>query len=336
MGVRQYYYTSYVDEKAGHAGFQIKAMSPGLSPELQATLARLIAYRIPPALAMHEVTTHPVALRYHREGSGECILLCSQSSGNDEYGRPGNFFAHALVLEQDTFTSVPPIFFWKSSFWRANDPEKRSHIASLPVLPSFNEEPSLNVEDIWNFLAQNNRRALLYKLLCAVVHSSKTRRRIVIIDSAEHVALWIAAVSCLLPPAYRPLLTFATYHHDPYQAHYLITGTTSGSSFRASPEDSLSFFILNAETGFISAIETSLYAELAVRVARPALYETVLLPVFTNYAQCFPMPTVIDEQLDLLALCQDTRCAAPGHTDFRGNRCHDRQYYCSYEWPDDF
>ena len=305
MSIRQYYYTSYVDKRTGRSGFQIKAMSPGLSSELQTVLVRLIAYRIPPTLESQDPATHPVALRYYRAQSGEYILLVSQSSGSDEYGRPGNFFAHALILEQNNFSHIPPICFWKSSFWCSKDLEERAHVPSLPVLTALNEKPSLVMEDVWSFLAQGNQRALLYSLLCAVVHSSKMQCRIVIIDTSEHVALWIAAVSYLLPLDYRPLLTFATYHHNPYQAHYLITGTTRDSSFYASAKDALSFFILDAETNSASPVEASPYGELVVEALQQAhrtSCEAALLSVFNDYARRFPRPVVIDEQLDHLAL----------------------------------
>jgi hypothetical protein len=302
MQVLQHYYTSYNNEEAGRIGFQVKGMSPGITPQLEATIAPLIAYRIPPSLEERSIDTHPIALRYYYKGPEECILVCSQSSGNDLNGRPGNFFAHTLVLEPAAFTIVPPIFYWKSSFWRKEDTEPRSRIDSLPILPSFDEEPTFDIEVIWDFLAHGERRAQLYKLMCAVVHSQKTYRRVVIFDTTEHVVMWIAAVTTLLPPDYRPLLSFATYHHDPYQGQYLITGTTSDSLFRASAGDYRSYFVLNVETGETSEVEDSPYAQVAAQAAQPDLYETQLLPLFTDYAPRFPTPTCIDEQLDLIAL----------------------------------
>src|SRR5579859_4747725 len=125
MDIRQYYYTSYVHAATGKAGFQIKALSAGISAEQQATLARLIAYRIPPNCDIDDYETHPIALRYTYLEPGQPLLLCSRSSGKDEHGRPGNFFAHALLLEEELFSRVSPICFWKSAFWRAQDPEER-------------------------------------------------------------------------------------------------------------------------------------------------------------------------------------------------------------------
>jgi GTPase-associated protein 1 len=299
MTVLQHYYTSFINKETGSAGFQVKAMSPGISSELQSLISRMIAYRIPPKLNEYKTSTHPIALRYYYLGPQECILLCSQSNGSDENGRPGNFFAHTLVMDPTIFTSVPPILYWQSNFWRTRDLDNRSQVAPLT---DFDIEPSLDIENVWEFLAQGNRGKQFYKLMCAIVHYNKTQRRIVIIDKNEHVALWIAAVSCMLPPGCRPMLSFATYHHDPYQAPFMITGTTSDSSFHASPEEYISYFILNAETGRISDVEDSPYAETAMKAANAHLYDALLLPLFADYAQRFPKFTRIDEQLDLLAL----------------------------------
>lgn len=312
MKIRQYYYTSSLQGYTGRAGFQVKATSPGLSPALQSMLARLIDYQIPAHLAPDALETHPVALRYTCTASGEGILLCSQSIGKDEYGRPGNFFAHALVLDTSTFADTPPVFFWKSPFWRTSDPEEREALASLPVLSCFEGEPGLCMEDIWNFLAQGRRRAWLQTLLCAVIQSDKSRRQLILLDTDEHVALWIAALSCLLPPAYRPLLTFATYHHDADRAPYLVTGTATQSALHPFEVDSPSYFLLDATTGKCSAAEPSPYAELAVQAAFPDLYEGRLLPLFALSERRLPRPVAIDEQLDLLALYARLRDCRPG------------------------
>jgi GTPase-associated protein 1, N-terminal domain type 2/GTPase-associated protein 1, middle domain len=298
MVVLQHYYTSFVNRTTGSAGFQVKALSPGISTDIQATISRMIAYRIPSRADEYDISTHPVALRYTYNGPQECIFLCSQSNGSDENGRPGNFFAHTLVMEPDSFASVPPIFYWKSPFWLLRDPEQRSQ---LPPLPAFDVEPTLDIEQVWEFLAQGERRAQFLKLMCAVVHMQRTQRRIVIIDSADHVALWIAAVTCMLPPDYRPLLSFATYHHDPYQGQFMITGTTADSSFRATAEEYLSYFILNTQTGKISDVDPSPFATLVGENATLALYETQLLSFFADIVPRFPAPTGIDDQLDSMA-----------------------------------
>lgn len=299
MTVLQHYYTSFVNKETGSAGFQVKAMSPGINPEIQAIISRLIAYRIPPVMQGSPVESHPVALRYYYHNAQESILLCSQSNGRDESGRPGNFFAHSVVLPPDNFTLEPPFLYWGSPFWK----KQAGDGSVINPLPEFQAEQSLDILDkMWAFLAQKGRREALQKLMSAVVHSERTRRRIIIVDSDEHVALWVAAVSCMLPPTYRPLLSFSTYHHDPYQSWFLITGTTGDSGLRLSPEESVSHFVLNGETNQTSDVDTSPYADLVHSCSNPSGYSTRLLRYFAAYEKRFPLPARIDEQLDQFAL----------------------------------
>jgi hypothetical protein len=300
MEISQHYYTSFINRERGNAGFQVKAMSPAISPDTQNMILRLIAYRIPSSLDERAFKTHPRALRYYLFNEREALLISSRSNGNDPNGRPGNFFAHTLVVDPQIFTTVPPILYWESAFWCQEDTETRTTLQTLPDLPG---DPELDIDAMWTFLQEGKRRAHFYKLLCAVIHGAgKQRRRIIIIDSDEHVAFWIAAVSCMLPPAYRPLLSFTTYHHDPYQSQFFITGTPPSVDLRLASEDYKSYFILNMQENKVSNVEHSLYAELAYGYATPEQYDNEMLTFFSRYAHRFPNPTVIDEQLDSIVL----------------------------------
>lgn len=297
MAVLQHYYTSFKDPQTGSGGFKTKATSPGISPTTQTLINQLILYRIPIGLDVNDIRSHPVALRYYYVSPQESVLLCSRSCGTDENGRPGNFFAHSVVLPPEQFTSVPPIFYWQSTFWKTGDPSAGSQIAPRT---SFDAELGLDLDDVWRFLAPAGRRETLGKLLAAVVHSAGSSRRIIIYEKPEIVALWIAALSCALPPLYRPLLTFATYHPDPYQAPYLITGTTSGTEFHNYPDEYLRYFILNGDTGEMSNVEDSAYAAEVAPAMQAAAWETSVLPLLDLCTRRFPVPSRIDEQLDLV------------------------------------
>jgi hypothetical protein len=306
MPILQHYYTSFANRETGTAGFQVKAASTGISPDTQTLILRLIAYRIPPTLDERDIATHPTALRYYYENPQRCFLMCSQSNGTDDNGRPGNFFGHTLIASPESFKQAPPILYWHSNFWIKRDNSSR---IVLDPLTAEDMEPALDIEQVWAFLSRGKRLSYFYRLMCAVVHARTSRRRIVIIDSAENVAMWVAAVSAMLPPDYRPLLSFATYHHDPYQAQFLITGTTSDSSFRASSEEYMSFFVLNTEIDRVSEVRDSFYAEAARQAAQSIdAYESLMLPLFAltttddYHQQRFPTPEYIDEQLDLIAL----------------------------------
>ena len=298
MEILQHYYTSFVNQETGSAGFQVKAMSPGINHAAQTMISRLIAYRIPLSLDERAIATHPLALRYYPFNEHESLLICSQSSGSDPNGRPGNFFAHTLVADPQLFTTIPPVLYWRSEFWRGEDAEARSQLETLSDLG----DPALDIDSMWAFLREGQRVEQFYRLLCAVVHGVSSRHRIIIIDSDEHVALWIAAVSCMLPPAYRPLLSFTTYHHDPYQSQFFITGTPSSPQLRFTPEDYISYFILDTRENKISSVADSFYATLARQYATPEAYDNEMLTFFSRYALHFPVPTAIDEQLDAIVL----------------------------------
>src|SRR5260221_7953922 len=135
MEALQHYYTSYVNKENGSGGFQTKGISPGVSSDAQTTIIRLISYRVPPSLEEKPLATHPIALRYYYKDTKEAILLCSQSSGKDEYGRSGNFFAHSLIVKPELFKQVPPILFWGSSFWHGRDDDAPDRFNNgLPML----------------------------------------------------------------------------------------------------------------------------------------------------------------------------------------------------------
>ncbi|MGH2484914.1 MAG: hypothetical protein ACRDHE_02775 [Ktedonobacterales bacterium] len=299
MAILQQYYTSYRDESGAGGGYKVKAMSPGLSSETQARISHLIYYKIPIGADVDNIRSHPVALRYYLDNPHESLLICSQSCGTDENGRPGNFFAHTLALPPDAFTAIPPILYWRGGFWKASDSSTRTQIPPIADLDELGATPTIELEDIWRFLAKADRRDTFRKLVAAVIHSSARGRRVIIYDAPDTVALWVAAVSCALPPLYRPLLTFATYHNNPYQAPYLITGTTAGTDFHNYPEEYLSYFIINGETGMVSNVEESAYANEAALAMRPEEWENRLIPLLDVCTRRFPPPTRIDEQLDL-------------------------------------
>ncbi len=296
MPVLQEYYTS-----AEGKGFHVKATSPGITADLQSAIDRLISYRMPSSLDSRAIDTHPVALRYWYNAlkPDRSILLCSQSAASDETNRAGNYFAHTLVMEPTNFSSIPPIFYWRSPVWQRNDPVQRTQVDSLPILDASKLEIlDISFEDMWAFLALGEHRHWLYKLLSAVVLSPKTKRRIVIVDTIENVVWWIKLVTLLLPPDYRPLLSFSTYSHDLTLSPHLITGTTS-DWFRDMEREYLTYFVLNAEQGRYSNVEDSFYAREVVNAATPEMFDGTLLRLLTDCTTRFSLPIAIDPQLEI-------------------------------------
>jgi len=298
MAMLQHYYTSTTRGTSGSAGFQCKAMSPGISAEELNILNKLIGYRIPPTLMDRPISEHPAALRYDYWGTQKCVLLCSQSNGSDENGRPGNFFAHSVITSPKDFEVIPPIMFYRHPFWRTCDDSPRLEI---PPEPEFTLAPSMDFQQIWPFLEVGERRGWFSGLLSAVVGYEQSKRPVVILDSMDNIALWILAVTVALPQIYRTYLTFSTYHHDPYQAPFLITGTTSDSKFRFSSDEYISYFIINAENNRASEIETSDFVQFISQNFWPEAYENKLLDFFQlcNH-RLPPSKTAINAKLDSL------------------------------------
>ena len=274
MVMRQLYYTSCTKGTGAGSGFQVKALTPGMSQEERDALNRSLGYRIPPGLPSDDVDAHPVALRYQCLDALSCILLCSQSSGPDDAGRPGNFFAHCVLTDQKDFAFFPPVMYWKHPFWRREDHSDRLEIDPVG---SFDMEPSMEFGDVWPFLDLERRREWFHSLLCAILRFGEDRRPVVIIDTADNVAMWVAAVTFALPAGIRPFISFATYHHDPYQVPFLITGTTSDSRFRCSADEYESYFVMNVPQGRISQVKPSEYASRACEGMHEASYEERLV-----------------------------------------------------------
>ena len=258
MAMLQQYYTSCENGRSGGAGFQIKAMSENITNDQIKILNSLLGYQIPLSMLDAPVETHPVGFRYKRIDEDTCALLCSQSNGGDEYGRPGNFFAHSVITSPQDFNIFPPIMFWRSPFWKTSDPSSN---LSIPEQTSFQESPTLLLDSVWDFLQQGNQREWFGLLLDAVLQFPESKRPIVILDDTDNIANWIMAVTMAMPPVLRTLIGFATYHHNPYQSPYTITGTTRDSAFRFAPEEYISYFILNAYDNKISTISESSYKQ---------------------------------------------------------------------------
>ncbi|HEX9037321.1 MAG TPA: hypothetical protein VF808_10065 [Ktedonobacterales bacterium] len=296
MSVEQFYYTSRTDPKSGaEAGSHTIYASPGLIPDEIQTLTNLSAYELPSRLNLRHPGVAPIALRYTTLSPGKAALLCCQSTGLDEKGSARSYCARAVVLEPEAFTHTPPAFYWGSSFWRAPDPLPS---APIPALDNFDPDPALDQDTIWRFLSVERRREWLPRLLSALISSAETRRRIVIVDTAENVAFWVAGMSLLLPSRYRPLLSFATYHHDPRGAGYLVTGARSDGAYHLATADFLTSFVLDTETGRVSETNDSLYAQFAASCARPDLYAERMLGLLGMCDRLFPPENVINGRLD--------------------------------------
>ena len=102
MAFQQLYYTSCETGLAGYGGYQFNAVTPGTSPVVMREVEDRSVYEPPRWLladpCLDEPEAYPIAFSYAKsEATGAVILTHVEFAGNDYSGRPGNYFAHALV-----------------------------------------------------------------------------------------------------------------------------------------------------------------------------------------------------------------------------------------------
>lgn len=267
MPFYQLYYTSCRHPHSGQTGFQVKAQTPDIPTNVLRQLQPLMGYRIPPELSDSPLEGHPSALRYRLLDEEHAVLLCSQSNGSDELGRPGNYFSHVVVGAPQDFPLVP-IEYWRSPFWLMRDDSDET---ILPLSEQFAAKSTFDFGQVWDFIGQGNRRAWLRALLGAVIEG---RRKIVLVDEPDAVALWIYAVTLALPPELRMRLSFATYHHDTLNAPFMLIGASKHTQAQSGQ------FVLDAYTVQISEAAYSPYAEFVGDYFEADLYEREVKPFF--------------------------------------------------------
>lgn len=240
--------------------------------------------------------TYPVALRYDSISVDECLLVNISSTGRDRLNRR-IAFVHSLVLSPDFFDEYPPIFYWRSPFWQ--NQESYSGPSELDSLSSLEKiEMGLHKRDIWTFLDDvDNSRALLYQLLCAVVYSKQKSRPIVIVDEPDQVAMWVAAVSLLLPPEHYKLLSFSTYTNiDVVQGvKFIINGLLPET--KNIDSDYQSCVVFNPGTRSISKVEDSRYAMRVIKTAYKENYNE-LQKLFDQLPKHFRYPRYFGQSID--------------------------------------
>ena len=235
MRFAQLYYTSCETGLSGFAGFQFNAVTPGLTPEVLRAVESLTAYKPPrwisPRPDASEVALCPVNLVYVTEPAPTLARVVFV--GLDFSQRSGNYFAHAIVSQdRAAFGEILPIELWESRIWES-EPVPYTELPALEDLPPSARSTGLSRVEVDRFALDAGRAELLAALLTAAEEAiMRDGLPIVIVDPDTAVAaLWIAAVSYLLPRAVGRRLTFATYHHNPGYVDVHMIGTVPDSDF---------------------------------------------------------------------------------------------------------
>jgi hypothetical protein len=228
MAFQQLYYTSCEHGLAGYVGYQFNAVTPEVPPTVMREVEERTVYEPPRWLlaepALDEPEAYPVALSYGTsETTGAMITAHVVFSGADYSGRPGNYFAHALVTrtpEQD-FGSLLPAELWESPVWRTSPVDS----STLPELTGPLPDGLVDRPGAQAFLDTQGADQVLPRLLTAVGQAMAGGPAVLLAghDATEN-AWWIAAVSYLLGEPLARRMTFTTYSHRPGYARYHLIG----------------------------------------------------------------------------------------------------------------
>src|SRR6266568_1793001 len=227
MAFQQLYYTSCEHGLAGYSGYQFNAVTPGVSPVVMREVEDRTVYEPPGWLLAtprpDDPESYPVAFCHGMSGAtGTVITAQVVFAGTDYSGRPGNYFAHALVTdtpEQD-FGPLLPVELWGAELWQRHPADD----TELPELPGPPLPGRIDRAGTQAFLDAHGT-GLLPQLLTAAGRAMDGDRPVLLAnhDVTEN-AWWIAAVCYLLGDQLGRRLTFTTYSHRPAYSPYHLTG----------------------------------------------------------------------------------------------------------------
>lgn len=284
MRVLQTIYTSCIKGQSGSSGFQFYSHSGGLSGDELLEIEKLGNYIAPMGLpscpSKEEIAElFPVSFSYFRLKSGRFGALQSVALAQDYSGRPGNFIAHAFVMESGPFPFAP-VYLYRSESFRTDLTGAEWNTAEVPEkLPAADAgnlilNAEITIDNVRGFLEENDSEGVLRKLINAVIENAESRRGIVLVADSREAARWIAALSFAFPAGLLQNLTFSTYTVDPSRTNFLAAATSpKGSRFDPSNEMAFKhqFYVFDLGARRVSAMERDyLYpniAETAIKVS---------------------------------------------------------------------
>jgi len=228
MSMHQLHYTSCEDGLEGIQGFQISALTPGAPKSLVDLAVRASAYEVGPQLVAadeSDLSTFPVAFGYTHAGRS-AALFQTRYTGADFTGRTGNYFAHALLLDDAgrELGRALPIDMWRSSVWV----HSRQNGTDLPAVDALTPGGETSPADIRRFLSAPRRLEGLARMVSVVqrVLTDGRGRVVLVVQDDRTAALWLAALCRSFPHALGLAISFVTYTSRPEDAGVLVSCTT--------------------------------------------------------------------------------------------------------------
>lgn len=250
MPFQQLYYTSCEHGLGPYSGFQFTAVTPGVSPAVMREVEDRTVY-VPPGWLLarprpEQPDAYPVAFCYGTsDATGAAITAQVLFAGIDYSGRPGNYFAHALVTDTPArdFGSLLPVELWRAGLWR----DRPAGGTELPELAGPPPPGRIDRPGTREFLESHDTGPVLPQLLTAVGQAMAGGRPVLLASSDINDSVWwVAAVSYLLGEHLAPRMTFTTYTHRPAYTRYHLTGVLPEA---LPPDAARSFQLFDLTTG---------------------------------------------------------------------------------------
>lgn len=220
----QLHYTSCQHGLSGHAGFQTRAISDGITPEEQRVVERHGIYEPPRDLPLEpspeDISENfPKAFRSLFLETNRLAVIRSVYVGQDYTGRWGNYFSHGLVLNNIP-NDLWPIDFYEWNGWKekiSQDEDSSETSFQLQPVNLQADKSAYSFTELQEFLKEDtNRTNHLANMIRAILMQRETSRSLVIREELENTGLfWIACIQKSFPPTHQKELSCSSYQFDP-------------------------------------------------------------------------------------------------------------------------
>ena len=222
--MKQLYYTSCEAGKSvgGQSGFKVRAVSAGVSPDLQRAVCSQVGYELPNGVPDNvEPAQAPVRLALLDVSGAGRLLIHAVYVGHDPVtDRFGNFFSHALLEVPPSVDARAAALTWGSGFWQ----RRHEGGTDLPTVDALAPGNSAALDrQLASLLADPAGRELFAFALQAILETSAAQR-LYLVARPEQIAVCVYGLTRALPKAQRETLTFSTYEKIPLQSEARVVG----------------------------------------------------------------------------------------------------------------